>query len=109
MPDPVVSRWKKRDKKLQKKGIPAAQKQKRPPRTPDYPTKSEFAIQLFKEFKENHPDIKVNCINADALYGNKKYYDGATSVYKSTQIISQICHPWFQFMTKQLSVRRNSI
>ena len=90
MPDPVVSRWNKRDKKLQKKGIPANQRPKRPPHNPDYPTKPEIAIQLLKEFKKNHPYINVSCINADALYGNKKYYDGATSVYKSTQIISQI-------------------
>ena len=90
MPDPAVTQWRKKCKKLKKIGIPPARRPKRPPKNPNYPSKNELAIQLLKEFKEKYPDIKVNCINADALYGNKKFLSGAASVYKSTQIISQV-------------------
>lgn len=90
MPDPAVTRWRKKCKQLKKIGIPPARRPKRPPKNPNYPSKNELAIQLLKEFKEKYPDVKVNCINADALYGNKKFLAGAASVYKSTQIISQV-------------------
>lgn len=90
MPDPDVTQWRKKYDKLKKIGIPAAQRPKRPPKNPNYPSKNELAIQLLKEFKEKYPDIRIKCINADALYGNKKFLTGAASVYKSTQVISQI-------------------
>lgn len=90
MPDPDVTRWKKKYYKLKKIGVPAAQRPKKPAKNPNYPSKNELAVQLLKEFKEKYPDIKVKCINADALYGNKKFLTGAASVYESTQIISQI-------------------
>jgi len=70
MPDPDVTRWRKKCKQLKKIGIPAAQRPKIPPKNPNYPSKNELAVQLLKEFKEKYPDIKVKCINADALYGN---------------------------------------
>jgi hypothetical protein len=90
MPDPDVTRWRKNYLKLKKSGMSASQRPKKPPKNPDYPSKNELAVQLLKEFKERHPEVKVKCINADALYGNKKFINGAASIYKSTQIISQI-------------------
>lgn len=90
MPDPDVTRWRKKYSKLKKIGVSADQRPKRPPRNPNYPSKNELAVQLLKEFKEKYPEIKVKCVNADALYGNKQFLTGAASVYESTQIISQI-------------------
>jgi hypothetical protein len=90
MPDPDVTRWRNKYNRLKKNGVPANQRPKRPPKNPEYPSKNELAIQLLREFQENYPDIKVQCINADALYGNKTFLTGASAVYESTQIISQI-------------------
>ena len=90
MPDPDVSQWKKNDDKLKKSGVPASQRPKKPSVNPKYPSKNVIAVLLLKEFKENYPNIQISCINADALYGNKIFFTGATSVYESTQIISQI-------------------
>lgn len=90
MPDPEVARWKKKNKLLKKRGVPAERRPSKPSKNPKYLNKNELAIQLLKEFKENFPDIQINCINADALYGNNVFFTGALSVYKSTQIISQI-------------------
>ena len=90
MPDPAVTRWRKKCGQLKKIGIPPARRPKRPPENPNCPSKNEPAIQRLEEFKEKYPDVKVNCINADALYGNKKFLAGAASVYKTTRTISRI-------------------
>jgi hypothetical protein len=90
MPDPELTAWNKKNKQLKKAGVPAANRPQKPAPKAEYPTKQELAIQLLKEFQQFHPDIKITCINADALYGSKKFFAVASTVYKSTQIISQL-------------------
>jgi hypothetical protein len=41
-------------------------------------------------FKAHHPDIRVHCIAADALYGTAPFVDGASALFGGVQVLSQI-------------------
>src|SRR5215813_10010455 len=68
-PAPELSAWYKKDKALKKQGVPKPQRPPKPPPHPLYPTKQHLALRLLERFKRAHPDIRVHCIAADALYG----------------------------------------
>ena len=90
MPDPVLSAWQKNDNKLKKNKVPKKKRPRKPARNPEYPTMAQIALSLLATFNKNHPDIRIRCIFADALYGTQKFMDQASSVFKGTQVISQI-------------------
>jgi hypothetical protein len=66
-PAPELSAWYKKDKALKKQGVPKKQRPSQPPANPLYPTKQALALSVLAQFKTYHPDVKVNCITADAL------------------------------------------
>ena len=90
IPDPVLKVWKKLDEKLRKQGVPKSQRPAKPQRNKNCPTMPEIALTLLKQFKKNHPKIKIKCILADALYGTKKFLDSASKIFNGIQVISQI-------------------
>ena len=90
MPDPVQTAWKKEDKKLRKKGVPKEKRPVSPDPDPEYPTKQSLALELLKEFKQNHPEISVQCLLADALYGTGDFMDKGCSILGTSQVISQL-------------------
>jgi len=90
MPDPELKAWKKLDEKLRKQGVPKCQRPPEPPRNKNYPTIPEIALTLLEQFKKNHPNLKIKCIFADALYGTKKFLDRASRLFGGIQVISQI-------------------
>ena len=45
-PDPARSSWRKENKKLKKKGVPAKDRPREPLRSPGFPTKWELALRL---------------------------------------------------------------
>src|SRR6266581_4939127 len=55
-----------------------------------YPTKQQLALRLLEDFKANHPDIRVHCITADALYGTAPFVDAASALFGGVQVLSQI-------------------
>src|SRR5262252_4713200 len=89
-PAPELSAWYKKEKALKKQGVPKKQRPSQPPANPLYPTKQELALYLLAQFKTQHPDFKVNCITADALYGAAPFVDGASAMFSGGQVISQI-------------------
>src|SRR2546427_3994378 len=89
-PAPELSAWYKKDKALKKQGVPKKQRPAQPPANPLYPTKQALALSLLAQFKTQHPDVKVNCITADALYGTAPFVDGASAMFGGVQVISQI-------------------
>ena len=89
-PNPATKDWRKKDKELRAKKIKKKDRPKEPEKNPDYPTKNELSLKLLKEFSKNFPEIKVKCILADALYGNKIFMNGAEELFKEAQIISQL-------------------
>src|ERR671924_1136993 len=89
-PAPELSAWYKKDKALKKQGVPKHQRPPKPAPNPQYPTKQHLALRLLEMFKAHHPDIRVHCIAADALYGTAPFVDGASALFGGVQVISQI-------------------
>jgi len=89
-PAPELSAWYKKDKALKKLGVPKPQRPPKPAPDPRYPTKQHLALHLLEAFKAHHPDIRVHCITADALYGTAPFVDGASALFGGVQVLSQI-------------------
>lgn len=89
-PDPAIKAWVKENKRLKSTGVLKKDRPKAPPRDPKYPTKQDVALSLLKQFGDNFPEIHVQCILADALYGNKKFMEQASSCFGGVQVISQL-------------------
>ena len=107
MPDPTLSAWRKEDKELRKKKVPKAMRPPEPQRDPKYPTIPQIALALIERFKQDHPQIRVPCISADALYGTAEFLDDAARVYKNAQVISQIrSNQNVRFRERTLSVEK---
>jgi len=80
----------KEDKALIKKGVPKKKRPHEPKRNPEYPIKVDTALNLLHKFKEQHSEITVRVILADALYGEAKFMDKAANIFCEVQIISDI-------------------
>jgi hypothetical protein len=89
-PDPLLSAWNKKDDRLKKQGVPKEKRPPEPQRSPAYPTKLELALQLLSEFAENHSEIRITAIIADALYGKGDFMDKASLIFDGVQTISQL-------------------
>ena len=89
-PAPELSAWYRREKALKKHKAPKAQRPPKPAPNPAYPTKQHLALRLLADFKANHPDIRVHCITADALYGTASLVDAASALFGGVQVLSQI-------------------
>jgi hypothetical protein len=89
-PAPELSPWYKADKALKKQGVPPKQRPRKPVPNPQYPTKEQLALRLLESFKTPHPDIRIHCVMADALYGTATFVDGASALFNGVQVISQI-------------------
>jgi hypothetical protein len=90
VPDPALRAWRKKDKELRKKNTAKAMRPAEPPKNPNYPTIPQIALSLIKQFKQNHGQIRIRCIFADALYGTAEFVDEVGQIYKKAQVISQI-------------------
>src|SRR5439155_18920491 len=89
-PAPELSAWYKTDKALKKQGVPPKQRPRKPAPNPPYPTKEQLALHLLETFKTHHPDIRIHCVMADALYGTATFVDGASALFRGGQVISHI-------------------
>jgi hypothetical protein len=89
-PAPELSAWYKKEKALKKQGVAKQQRLPKPAPNPHYPTKQDLALRLLAQFKAQHPDCRVHCITADALYGTAPFVDGASAMFGGVQVISQI-------------------
>lgn len=90
MPDPEMTEWRKKNEKQKKQGVPAKKRPKQPAKNLNYPTKYDIAVRLLEMFAENHPDIKVKCVQADALYGKKTFMKRVSVMFGGVQVISQL-------------------
>jgi hypothetical protein len=89
-PNPAIKEWKEIIKAEKKAGIAAKNRTKHPEINPQYPSKQMIGLELLKTFSQNHPDITVQAVLADALYGNQKFMDEAAMVTRCGQVISQL-------------------
>ena len=90
MPDPVLTAWKKEDKRLKGQKIAKKDRPVMPERNALYPTKTQIALRLLQEFRDNHSEIKIKAVLADALYGHSDFMDAASKLFDNTQVISQL-------------------
>jgi hypothetical protein len=90
MPAPELTAWYKQERMLKQQGIPPKHRPPKPPPNPQYPTKQELALCLLEQCKAHHPDLKVQSVIADALYGNAGFMDGASALFGGVQVISQL-------------------
>jgi hypothetical protein len=88
-PAPELRAWYKQEKALKKQGVPKPQRPPKPPPNPRYRTKQHLALRLLESFQMAHPDIRVHCIAADALYGTAPFVDSASALFGGVQVISQ--------------------
>ena len=89
-PDPKITAWEKEDRRLKKQGLRKKERSPKPERNPDYPTKIEIALTLLQHFEHLYTEVKIKAILADALYGNAKFMDKASAIFKGVQVISQL-------------------
>jgi len=90
VPNPAIKKWKEVIKSQKKAGISAKERDKHPPFDPRYPSKQMLGLELLKAFSQNHAEITVQAVLADALYGNKVFIDTAAEVTGCSQVISQL-------------------
>jgi hypothetical protein len=89
-PDPQLKAWKKEDERLKKAGQSKAQRPPAPTPDPKYPTKAELVLDMIREFRKHHPEVKVKAVLADALYGTQAFMDEASLLCGQVQVISQL-------------------
>jgi len=89
-PDPELVKWRKENKALKHKGVPGRLRPARPAPNPEYPTKQELTLQMIKAFSLLCPDVKVNSVLADTLYGTGAFMEGVNDIMPDTQVVSQL-------------------
>jgi hypothetical protein len=90
IPDPALKAWRKTYNDQKKAGVSAKDRQKCPEPNPDYPSKKSLALDLLETFSKQHPEVKIQAVLADALYGNAHFMDEASRVTSCHQVISQL-------------------
>lgn len=73
--DQGIANWKKENGKMIKKCVSKKDRPKRPIPSENYRSKTQIAARLVKTFKKTFPDIKIQAVVADALYGSHRFYD----------------------------------
>ena len=107
MPDPVLSAWEKNDKKLKKQGVPKNLRPAKPDRDTNYPTMQQIALNLLEQFKRAHPQVRIRCVFADALYGTEEFLDQASRLFGGIQVISQIrSNQLIRYRNKKMAVEK---
>jgi hypothetical protein len=89
-PAPELSAWYKEDKRRKQQGVPKPQRTPKPPPNPAYPTKQALALRLLRQCTAHHPELRVHCIVADALYGASTFVEAASAIFGGVQVISQL-------------------
>jgi hypothetical protein len=90
MPDPELTNWNKLDKKLRKEGVTKKNRPSKPEPKSEYPGKTEIALSLLDEFERDFPQISIQCVLADALYGCSSFFKEASKKFGEVQVISQL-------------------
>ena len=89
-PDPVITAWRKTDKRLKQAGVKKEERPAKPIKNETYPTKQEVAFKLLEGFLRDFPTLKVKCVLADALYGSRDFMSSVSRLFSGIQVISQL-------------------
>jgi len=89
--DPKWFAWKGKDEYLRKKGVPKRLRPIEVLRDYDtYPSKLTLAADLVDKFQKDFPHIKIKAVLGDCFYGSGDYVERISTIYPTTQIISQL-------------------
>jgi hypothetical protein len=91
-PDPSYRQWRREDRRLRRQGLPKGQRPKPPVPDPRYPSKPALALALLGAFRQEHPQVRVRCVVADALYSSGAFLDQASALFGGVQVIGQFRH-----------------
>jgi hypothetical protein len=75
---------------LIKTGVSKRNRPLEPKRNPHYPTKVELGLNWLHQFQENHPEITVKAILAEAFSGENQFLDPAVHIWGKVPVISQL-------------------
>jgi hypothetical protein len=89
-PDPKQTAWRKEDERLRRMGKKKAARPAAPAPDPAYPGKAEIVLQLIETFRAAHPQVRVNAVLTDALFGSRAFMAGASMRCADAQVISQL-------------------
>lgn len=89
-PDPVMTAWHRSNRKLKQAGVPAKERPAKPAPNPDYPTKQALAQAMIRSFTHDFPEVSVQAVLADALYGTGAFMDQASMRTGGAQVVSQL-------------------
>jgi DDE superfamily endonuclease len=89
-PAPELSAWYKQERRRKEQGVHPKQRLPKPPANPQYPTKQELALRLLQQCKDHHPDLRIHCVVAEALYGTAAFVDAASAIFDGVQVITQV-------------------
>ena len=89
-PDPVLSAWRKEDKRLRQKRVAKRYRPKQPERDPSYPTKIALGLKLVNTFVKHFKEIRIKAVVADTAYNTREFFEGAAQAAGQNQVISQI-------------------
>lgn len=106
MPDPALTVWNTTENQLKKQGVPKKQRPSKPQKNPDYPTLPEVALRLLEAFHTAFPEVNIQCIVADNLYGTDTFMEKASALFGGVQVICKLKHSQnlrFQGKTMKLS------
>ncbi len=90
IPDPAIKYWKVTIEAQKAAGVPKKNRAKKPGPNPQYPSKQVLALDMLESFAAKHPDIEIQAVLADALYGNASFMDKAAELTSCPQVISQL-------------------
>ncbi|MDF1757332.1 MAG: transposase [Legionellaceae bacterium] len=90
MPQPSMTSWRKENSRLKRLNFPKNERPVKPDiDDQNYPSKQKVALLLLQQFAVDFPDIKIQCVLADALYGAQSFFSYSKDLL-GVQIISQI-------------------
>jgi DDE superfamily endonuclease len=90
LPAPELTAWYKQERVRKQQGLPRRSAPPKPPPNPQYPTKQDLALRLLAQCPAQYPDLTVQCVVADALYGTATFLDTAAALFNGVQVISQL-------------------
>jgi len=105
MPDPAMTAWTKEENRLKRQGIAKKDRPVKPQKNPNYPTIPEIALRLLEEFHSAFPQIVIDSVLADNLYGTQRFVDKASTIFGGIQSISKLKKSQnVRFQGKKMSV-----
>jgi hypothetical protein len=90
MPDPTRTAWNQADKQLRKRGVSKKNRPAKPEKSPNYPTIPEIALRLLAEFQAAFPQLVIQGVLADNVYGTQAFLDRASAIFGGVQVIRKL-------------------